>query len=64
MLIINDQIACDVHARCVPPHYHPAIVKYTHNSWSYDFLCQRALDIWLDSADDDPDMEPRSLVFL
>lgn len=64
MRIINGKIVCEVHTRSVPPKYHPAFAQYIHESGYSDFLCQKALDIWLDSADIDPGMEPARLVFL
>lgn len=56
---------CAVHwgrVNGVPTLPHPAFVLWIGNSRTY--LCEDALNNWLDNADDDESLEPKELVFL
>jgi hypothetical protein len=48
-----------------PPERVPAVVAWhCQPSGNVEYLCQYCMDIWLDNADDDPDLEPANVVWL
>lgn len=42
----------------------PAVVVWITGNGNEPHLCQRHLDMWLDNADDDPELEPHHLKWL
>lgn len=57
-------ILCRFHAkRVIPPQYHAAYVLY-EDAAGIEPMCKASLDARLDSADDDPDLEPKGFWFI
>lgn len=56
---------CGPHARRIPAEIHPAFaLAYSPDGRHFTPLCQKSLNNWLDNADDDPSLEPSSILWL
>lgn len=42
----------------------PSAARWTYEDGASGTLCQVHLDMWLDIADDDPELEPAALAFI
>ncbi|RKN61876.1 hypothetical protein D7231_31890 [Streptomyces klenkii] len=61
--MLGHKLGCTYCAIIGRPH-REAAAKWVRRNGSVYFLCKSCLDIWLDDADDNPDLEPASWAWL